>query len=124
MGAGIINYRRKFRFLWIFYLDTLKLSIPITFVCAFLLSINAVPTDGIKLNSLGVLIASIFNSVLIAYLVVGIGFDFLYKEFFRKEQYYFYYNAACTKLQLWLFTYCIAILACLLLNKIVSLWQM
>lgn len=124
MGAGIISYRRKLRFFWLFYLDTLKLSIPITFVCAFLFFLSAVPTDGIKLNSLDVLIASISNSVLISYLLVGIVFDFLYKEFFRKEQYYFYYNAACTKLQLWLFTYCIAILFCVLLNKIVFLWQM
>jgi len=46
-----------------------------------------------------------FNFFLTSLCTVGFGVSMLFKEFYRKEEYYFYYNAHIKKVDLILFTF-------------------
>ncbi len=52
---------------------------------------------------------------------VGLGFDYIYKELTRKEEYFFYYNQGIGKYQLWIVTFIVMFICCNLLNQIIEL---
>ena len=52
---------------------------------------------------------------------VGLGFDYIYKELTRKEEYFFYYNQGIGKYQLWIVTFIVMFICCNLLNQIIQL---
>ena len=51
---------------------------------------------------------------------VGLGFDYIYKELTRKEEYFFYYNQGIGKYQLWIVTFIVMFICCNLLNQIIE----
>ena len=52
---------------------------------------------------------------------LGLGFDYIYKELTRKEEYYFYYNQGISKYKLWIVTFIVMFIGCHLLYQIIEL---
>lgn len=81
---------RKLRLFFSFYVSTLAI-----YACTGLIALLLQP-----------------SSFVVIVCFFGLFLSFIYKETFRKEDYYFYYNNHITRLQLYLF--------CLLANAIIS----
>ncbi len=54
--------------------------------------------------------------------VAGIPTDYLFREFMRKDEYYFYYNLGVSKLTLWIFNIFAISVPCFILSKVIDIW--
>lgn len=104
------RWKTQYRFYRIFFFSTLKFSVLVSFLFAFMGSL--VFYDGIA-ESLKLWLRLIPT--------IGLGFDFIYKELTRKEEYFFYYNQGIGKYQLWGVTFIVMFIGCNLLNQIIQL---
>lgn len=104
--------RRKtqYRFYRTFFLSTLKFSVLIGFLFA---SFSALRFYVSMIDSIRLWLQLIPT--------VGLGFDYIYKELTRKEEYFFYYNQGIGKYQLWIVTFIVMFICCNLLNQIIEL---
>lgn len=104
------RWKTQYRFYRIFFFSTLRFSVLIGFLFAFLGST--------------VLYGGIIGSIQLWLRFIptlGLGFDFIYKELTRKEEYFFYYNQGISKYQLWIVTFIVMFVGCNLLNLIIQL---
>lgn len=104
------RWKAQYRFYRIFLLSTLKFSVLIAFLFAFMGS----------LVSFGGVVGSI-KLWLQLIPTVGLGFDYIYKELTRKEEYFFYYNQGISKYKLWAVTFIVMFVSSHLLNLIIQL---
>ena len=104
------RWKTQYRFYRTFFLSTLKFSVLIGFLFAFFSALR--------------LFVSMIDSIrlwLQLIPTVGLGFDYIYKELTRKEEYFFYYNQGIGKYQLWIVTFIVMFICCNLLNQIIEL---
>ena len=94
------RWKTQYRFYRTFFLSTLKFSVLIGFLFASFSALR--------------FYVSIIDSI-------GLGFDYIYKELTRKEEYFFYYNQGIGKYQLWIVTFIVMFICCNLLNQIIEL---
>ena len=104
------RWKTQYRFYRTFFLSTLKFSVLIGFLFA---SISALRFYVSIIDSIGLWLQLIPT--------VGLGFDYIYKELTRKEEYFFYYNQGIGKYQLWIVTFIVMFICCNLLNQIIEL---
>lgn len=78
-----------------FYKTTLKVSLPLSCLSGFLISLGAPK----------ITLAVLIDCFLLSLCTVGLSFDLLYKEIARKKEYYFYYNCSISKMELILVSY-------------------
>ena len=102
--------KTQYRFYRTFFLSTLKFSVLIGFLFA---SFSALRFYVSIIDSIGLWLQLIPT--------VGLGFDYIYKELTRKEEYFFYYNQGIGKYQLWIVTFIVMFICCNLLNQIIEL---
>ena len=93
-----------------FFLSTLKFSVLIGFLFA---SFSALRFYVSMIDSIRLWLQLIPT--------VGLGFDYIYKELTRKEEYFFYYNQGIGKYQIWIVTFIVMFICCNLLNQIIEL---
>ncbi|WP_278705404.1 hypothetical protein [Parabacteroides goldsteinii] len=108
------RWKTQYRFYRTFFLSTLKFSVLISFLFASMGAITSI----ILYNG------NIMDSVKLWFRLiptVGLGFDYIYKELTRKEEYFFYYNQGIGKYQLWIVTFIVMFICCNLLNQIIEL---
>ena len=103
------RWKTQYRFYRTFFLSTLKFSVLIGFLfasfCALLFFVRIIDSIGLWLQLIP---------------TVGLGFDYIYKELTRKEEYFFYYNQGIGKYQLWIVTFIVMFICCNLLNQIIE----
>ena len=104
------RWKTQYRFYRTFFLSTLKFSVLIGFLFA---SFSALRFYVSIIVSIGLWLQLIPT--------VGLGFDYIYKELTRKEEYFFYYNQGIGKYQLWIVTFIGMFICCNLLNQIIDL---
>ena len=104
------RWKTQYRFYRTFFLSTLKFSVLIGFLFA---SFNALRFYFSMIDSIRLWLQLIPT--------VGLGFDYIYKELTRKEEYFFYYNQGIGKYQLWIVTFIVMFICCNLLNQIIEL---
>ena len=104
------RWKTQYRFYRTFFLSTLKFSVLIGFLFA---SFSALRFYGNIMDSVKLWFRLIPT--------VGLGFDYIYKELTRKEEYFFYYNQGIGKYQLWIVTFIVMFICCNLLNQIIEL---
>ena len=104
------RWKTQYRFYRTFFLSTLKFSVLIGFLFA---SFSALRLYVRIIDSIGLWLQLIPT--------VGLGFDYIYKELTRKEEYFFYYNQGIGKYQLWIVTFIVMFICCNLLNQIIEL---
>ena len=104
------RWKTQYRFYRTFFLSTLKFSVLIGFLFA---SFSALRFYVSIIDSIGLWLQLIPT--------VGLGFDYIYKELTRKEEYFFYYNHGIGKYQLWIVTFIVMFICCNLLNQIIEL---
>lgn len=104
------RWKTQYRFYRTFFFSTLRFSVLIGFLFAFLGS--TIFYGGI-IGSTQLWLRFIPT--------LGLGFDFIYKELTRKEEYFFYYNQGISKYQLWIVTFIVMFVGCNLLNLIIQL---
>ena len=104
------RWKTQYRFYRTFFLSTLKFSVLIGFLFA-------------SFSALRFYVSMIDSITLWLQLIptVGLGFDYIYKELTRKEEYFFYYNQGIGKYQLWIVTFIVMFICCNLLNQIIEL---
>ena len=104
------RWKTQYRFYRTFFLSTLKFSVLIGFLFA-------------SFSALRFYVSMIASIRLWLQLIptVGLGFDYIYKELTRKEEYFFYYNQGIGKYQLWIVTFIVMFICCNLLNQIIEL---
>ena len=104
------RWKTQYRFYRTFFLSTLKFSVLIGFLFA-------------SFSALRFYVSTIDSIRLWLQLIptVGLGFDYIYKELTRKEEYIFYYNQGIGKYQLWIVTFIVMFICCNLLNQIIEL---
>ena len=104
------RWKTQYRFYRTFFLSTLKFSVLIGFLFASFSALRfyVSMTDSIRLW-------------LQLIPTVGLGFDYIYKELTRKEEYFFYYNQGIGKYQLWIVKFIVMFICCNLLNQIIEL---
>lgn len=108
------RWKTQSRFYRTFFLSTLKFSVLVSFLFACMGSI----TSFILYNG------GIMDSVKLWFRLiptVGLGFDYIYKELTRKEEYYFYYNQGISKYKLWIVTFIVMFAGSHLLYQIIRL---
>ena len=108
------RWKTQYRFYRTFFLSTLKFSVLVSFLFASMGAITSI----ILYNG------NIMDSVKLWFRLiptVGLGFDYIYKELTRKEEYFFYYNQGIGKYQLWIVTFIVMFICCNLLNQIIEL---
>ena len=84
-----MNIKKKLPFYYVFYRSTLKISILATVFVGGLL---------LRRGTWKEVLIYMFQ----IYPFLGLAADYFYKEVMRKNEYYFYYNVACNKLELWI----------------------
>ena len=104
------RWKTQYRFYRTFFLSTLKFSVLIGFLFA---SFRALRFYVSMIDSIRLWLQLIPT--------VGLGFDYIYKELTRKEEYFFYYNQGIGKYQLWIVTFIVMFICCNLLNQIIEL---
>lgn len=104
------RWKTQYRFYRTFFLSTLKFSVLIGFLFA---SFSALRFYVGMIDSIRLWLQLIPT--------VGLGFDYIYKELTRKEEYFFYYNQGIGKYQLWIVTFIVMFICCNLLNQIIEL---
>lgn len=104
------RWKTQYRFYRTFFLSTLKFSVLIGFLSA---SFSALRFYVSMIDSIRLWLQLIPT--------VGLGFDYIYKELTRKEEYFFYYNQGIGKYQLWIVTFIVMFICCNLLNQIIEL---
>ena len=104
------RWKTQYRFYRTFFLSTLKFSVLIGFLVA---SFSALRFYVSMIDSIRLWLQLIPT--------VGLGFDYIYKELTRKEEYFFYYNQGIGKYQLWIVTFIVMFICCNLLNQIIEL---
>ena len=104
------RWKTQYRFYRTFFLSTLKFSGLIGFLFA---SFSALRFYVSMIDSIRLWLQLIPT--------VGLGFDYIYKELTRKEEYFFYYNQGIGKYQLWIVTFIVMFICCNLLNQIIEL---
>lgn len=104
------RWKTQYRFYRTFFLSTLKFSVLIGFLFA---SVSALRFYVSMIDSIRLWLQLIPT--------VGLGFDYIYKELTRKEEYFFYYNQGIGKYQLWIVTFIVMFICCNLLNQIIEL---
>ena len=104
------RWKTQYRFYRTFFLSTLKFSVLMVFLFAFFRSLRLFFRI---IDSIGLWLQLIPT--------VGLGFDYIYKELTRKEEYFFYYNQGIGKYQLWIVTFIVMFICCNLLNQIIEL---
>lgn len=104
------RWKTQYRFYRTFFLSTLKFSVLIGFLFA---SFSAFRFYVSMIDSIRLWLQLIPT--------VGLGFDYIYKELTRKEEYFFYYNQGIGKYQLWIVTFIVMFICCNLLNQIIEL---
>lgn len=104
------RWKTQYRFYRTFFLSTLKFSVLISFLFA---SFSALRFYVSMIDSIRLWLQLIPT--------VGLGFDYIYKELTRKEEYFFYYNQGIGKYQLWIVTFIVMFICCNLLNQIIEL---
>ncbi|MCD8270254.1 MAG: hypothetical protein LUD46_18625 [Parabacteroides sp.] len=104
------RWKIQYRFYRTFFFSTLKTSVLMGFLYTFLGGL--VSYEGI-IDSITLWLRFIPT--------VGLGFDLIYKELIRKEEYFFYYNQGIGKYQLWVVTFIVMFICCNLLNQIIQL---
>lgn len=95
-----------------FFINTLKTSIPVGIASALM---------GVTLVT-GQTPLMLFYKCLWFTPTIGLGLEFIYKEFTFKEKYFFYYNKGINKVELWSVSFCLTTLVCFILFQIVQLW--
>ena len=108
------RWKTQYRFYRTFFLSTLKFSVLVSFLFASMGSITSI----ILYNG------SMMDSVKLWFRLipmVGLGFDYIYKELTHKEEYFFYYKQGISKYQLWIVTFIVMFICCNLLNQIIEL---
>ena len=103
------RWKTQYRFYRTFFLSTLKFSVLIGFLFA---SFSALRLYVSMIDSIRLWLQLIPT--------VGLGFDYIYKELTRKEEYFFYYNQGIGKYQLWIVTFIVMFICCNLLNQIIE----
>ena len=103
------RWKTQYRFYRTFFLSPLKFSVLIGFLFA---SFSALRFYVSIIDSIGLWLQLIPT--------VGLGFDYIYKELTRKEEYFFYYNQGIGKYQLWIVTFIVMFICCNLLNQIIE----
>lgn len=111
-----MNIKKKLPFYYAFYLSTLGVSLAVTFVMGVFISMTngAIGMGGDWRN--------VLIKICLFYPVIGLAADFLNKETVRKDEYYFYYNAACSKWELWVVAFIQASLVSFILFSIAGIW--
>ena len=104
------RWKTQYRFYRTFFLSTLKFSVLIGFLFA---SFSALRFYVRMIDSIRLWLQLIPT--------VGLGFDYIYKELTRKEEYFFYYNQGIGKYQIWIVTFIVMFICCNLLNQIIEL---
>ena len=104
------RWKTQYRFYRTFFLSTLKFRVLIGFLFA---SFSALRFYVSMIDSIRLWLQLIPT--------VGLGFDYIYKELTRKEEYFFYYNQGIGKYQLWIVTFIVMFICCNLLNQIIEL---
>ena len=104
------RWKTQYRVYRTFFLSTLKFSVLIGFLFA---SFSALRFYVSMIDSIRLWLQLIPT--------VGLGFDYIYKELTRKEEYFFYYNQGIGKYQLWIVTFIVMFICCNLLNQIIEL---
>lgn len=110
-----MNIKKKLPFYYAFYQSTLKVSVAVTLVMGVFISI----TGGAL--GMGGSWRHVLVKMFLFYPVVGLAVDFLNKETVKKEEYYFYYNATCSKWELWVVAFIQASLVSFILLSIVGI---
>lgn len=95
--------KHRFRFYRVFFWNTLPSSVTIGLALALLY-----PGDFIGKWMLFIPTA-------------GLGCDLMYKEFTRKEDYFFFYNQGIRKIELWIATFILSASLCFILNQVIQL---
>ena len=103
------RWKTQYRFYRTFFLSTLKFCVLIGFLFA---SFSALLFYVSMIDSIRLWLQLIDT--------VGLGFDYIYKELTRKEEYFFYYNQGIGKYQLWIVTFIVMFICCNLLNQIIE----
>lgn len=104
------RWKTQYRFYRIFFFSTLKFSVLIGFLFAFM---GGLVSHGNTLDFIKLWLRLIPT--------LGLLFDYLYKELTRKEEYYFYHNQGIDKYKLWIVTFIVMFVCCHLLNIIIHL---
>ena len=104
------RWKTQYRFYRTFFLSTLNFSVLIGFLFA---SFSALRFYVRMIDFIRLWLQLIPT--------VGLGFDYIYKELTRKEEYFFYYNQGIGKYQLWIVTFIVMFICCNLLNQIIEL---
>lgn len=87
-----MELKNKIFFYILFYKSTLNISLA-TLVIVFILGGSGVPMP------------KLINHTLLLHPTLGFGLTLYYKEAMRKDDYPFYFNATCSKLELFMFSF-------------------
>lgn len=116
MKRRILLWKYKLPFLFAFFLCNQ--------FDAWAVAVSAAVLMGV-VGEQGFFVIAFIKKILIFYPTLGVFTSFLHYQFARPEEYYFFHNGACSKLDLWLFTFLLASLISLFLYSlcnIVTLW--
>lgn len=109
-------WKQKLRFFWLFFLRLQFISLVILALAMFYWGASIYQSSGE--------ISKYMLAFLVRFYVIGcVTSAILYHELMRKEEYYFYYNAGCSRFQLWGFSYLMATIISFTLYKIISIWM-
>lgn len=111
MMQQYVNFRRRWRgkcrIHFIFFLNSLKLSVPIGLLLTIFVQI--------------VFYGNFIQCLCCIIPTVGFGLGLFYKEMSSKNEYFFFYNLGIGKIELWVSAFLLTSIFCLLLNKMLQL---
>lgn len=88
-----MKLKKKIRFYLSFYKSTINISLATIFIVAVLAAISGLPIN------------KLIDFILFSYPTIGLCSALCYKEIMLKDEYPFYFNATCTKSELFIFSF-------------------
>lgn len=115
MNSRSLLWKSKLRFFGVYFLLLQPVALALFAIAAFIWS-------GVMIGQEGFVLKYMIKTLLQFYVVVCITFSIFYRESVRKAENYFFYNAGCSRFQLWGFSFLTATVVSVVLYNLLAIW--
>lgn len=115
MNSTSLLWRRKLKSFGAYFFLLQPVALALFAIAAFIWS-------GVMIGQEGFMLKYMIRTLLQFYVVVCIAFSIFYRENVRKAENYFFYNAGCSRFQLWGFSFLTAAIVSVVLYNLLAIW--